>query len=151
MDNTTQPQHEPSVEEDVQDQTIKPTKDTSSTLETVHRLTIEAAETREKTKDIREQLSDVLDQNDEYRELSEQIKELTKKRSVVKAQLAEDKDYQSLTADLDDFRLKLKDINEILSQHLVLYYDQTQQTKIVDRDGETRSVILSAKLGRAEA
>ena len=114
-----------------------PNKDTSSTLETIHRLTVEAAETREKTRDIRE--------------ISDQIKELTKKRSVTKTLLAEDKDYQSLTADLDDYRLKLKDINEILSQHLVLYYDQTQQTKIVDRDGETRSVLISAKLGRAEA
>lgn len=143
MDNTTTPQTD-SAES-------KPAKDTNSTLETIHRLTVEAAETREKTKDIREQLKDVLDQNDEYREISDQIKELTKKRSVTKQLLAEDKDYQSLTADLDDYRLKLKDINEILSQHLVLYYDQTQQTKIVDRDGETRSVLLSAKLGRAEA
>lgn len=143
MDNTPPP---PTPEDE-----LKPTKDTSSTLETIHRLSIEAAETREKTRDIREQLKDVLDQNDEYREISEQIKELTKKRSVAKNVLAEDKDYQSLTADLDDYRLKLKDINEILSQHLVLYYDQTQQTKIVDRDGETRSVLISAKLGRAEA
>lgn len=127
------------------------TKDTAATLETIHRLTIEAHETREKTGALRDQLKDVMENNPEYREIADEIKELTKKRAEAKKALAEDKDYQTISADLDDYRLKLKDINEILSQHLVLYYNQTQQTKLVDGDGETRSVILSAKLGKAEA
>lgn len=128
-----------------------PQKDTLATLESIHRLMQEAGETREKVRTIRDQIKDVMEQNDEYRAIAEEIKELTKKRAEAKKALAEDKDYEILSADLDDYRLKLKDISEILSQHLVLYYNQTQQTKIVDQGGDTRSVIISAKLGKTEA
>ncbi|MBP9827203.1 hypothetical protein KBC99_01865 [Candidatus Saccharibacteria bacterium] len=128
-----------------------PQKDTLATLESIHRLMQEAGETREKVRTIRDQIKDVMEQNDEYRAIAEEIKELTKKRAEAKKALADDKDYEILSADLDDYRLKLKDISEILSQHLVLYYNQTQQTKIVDQGGDTRSVIISAKLGKTEA
>lgn len=122
-----------------------------STLESIHRLMQDVAETREKVSNLRDQLNDVITQNEEYQALAEEIKTLTKKRSEAKKALQEDNDYQLLSADLDDYRLKLRDLQDILSQHLVLYYNQTQQTKIVDRGGETRSVILSAKVGKAEA
>lgn len=125
--------------------------DTGSTLESIHRLMQEAAETRETVRNLRDQLKDVMEQNDEYRAIADEIKELTKKRADAKRALNEDKDYQTLSADLDDYRLKLRDIQDILSQHLLHYYNQTQQTKIVDPGGETRSVILMAKLGKNEA
>ena len=125
--------------------------ETGATLESIQRLMQDAAETREKVGALRDQLKDVMEQNEEYRALADEIKELTKKRSEAKRALQEDKDYQAIAADLDDYRLKLRDIQDILSQHLVLYYNQTQQTKIVDQGGETRSVILSAKVGKAEA
>lgn len=125
--------------------------DTGATLESIHRLMQDAAETREKVRTLRDQIKDVMEQNDEYRQIADEIKELTKKRADAKRALAEDKDYQVLSADLDDYRLKQKDLQDILSQHLVLYYNQTQQTKIVDQGGETRSVILSAKVGKTEA
>lgn len=128
-----------------------PENDTNSTLESIHRLMQDAAETREKVGALRDQLKDVMEQNEEYRAIAEEIKELTKKRADAKRALQEDKDYQVISADLDDYRLKLRDIQDILSQHLVLYYNQTQQTKIVDQGGETRSVILSAKVGKTEA
>lgn len=126
-------------------------KDTEVTIESIHRLMQDAAETREKVGALRDQLKDVMEQNDEYRAIADEIKELTKKRAEAKRALQEDKDYQMLSADLDDYRLKLRDIGDIMSQHLVLYYSQTQQTKIVDSGGETRSVILTAKLGKTEA
>ncbi|QQS27259.1 hypothetical protein IPM44_01650 [bacterium] len=128
-----------------------PDNDTTATLESIHRLMQDAAETREKVGALRDQLKDAMEQNEEYRAIAEEIKELTKKRSDAKRALQEDKDYQVISADLDDYRLKLRDIQDILSQHLVLYYNQTQQTKIVDQGGETRSVILSAKVGKTEA
>lgn len=126
-------------------------KETAATLESIHRLMQDAAETREKVRALRDQQKDVMEQNEEYRSIAEEIKELTKKRAEAKRSLQDDKDYQSISADLDDYRLKLRDLADILSQHLVLYYNQTQQTKIVDSGGETRSVIISAKLGKNEA
>jgi len=137
--------------EDPKTTPTNPDNDTTATLESIHRLMQDAAETREKVGALRDQLKDVMEQNEEYRAIAEEIKELTKKRSDAKRALQEDKDYQVISADLDDYRLKLRDIQDILSQHLVLYYNQTQQTKIVDQGGETRSVILSAKVGKTEA
>ncbi len=125
--------------------------DTGATIESIHRLMQDVAETREKVRTLRDQLKDVMEQNEEYRQLADEIKDLTKKRAEAKRALADDKDYQVLSADLDDYRLKQRDLQDILSQHLVLYYNQTQQTKIVDQGGETRSVILSAKVGKTEA
>lgn len=124
---------------------------TGATLDSIHRLVIEAAETRNAVAAVRDQLKDVMENNPEYRQIVDEMKELTKKRAEAKKALAEDKDYQQVSADLDDLRLKLKDINEILSQHLVLYYNQTSSTKLIDSNGETRSLILSAKLGKTEA
>lgn len=125
--------------------------ETGATIESIHRLMQEFGETREKLGALRDQLKDVMENNAEYRAIVDEMKDLTKKRAEAKKALADDKDYQVISADLDDYRLKLKDINEILSQHLVLYYNQTQQTKIVDAGGETRSLVLSAKLGKTEA
>jgi hypothetical protein len=42
-------------------------------------------------------------------------------------------------------------LQEIMSHHLVAYYSETQNTQITDNDGETRQVVLSAKIGRPEA
>ncbi len=122
-----------------------------TTLESIHRLLPEINETKEKMKVLREQLRDVMEQNEEYSKLAEEIKELGNKRLEAKKLLAADRDYQKVSADLDDFKLKLKDLQEIMSHYLVTYYDETQSTRLRDNEGETRSVILSAKIGKPEA
>jgi len=128
-----------------------PISETGATLESIHRLVLEASETGSQLSAIRDQLKDVMENNPEYRAIVDEMKDLVKKRAEAKKALADDKDYQVVSADLDDLRLKAKDINEILSQHLVLYYSQTNSTKLVDSNGETHALVLSAKLGRAEA
>ena len=145
---------QPAVQSDPptnEEPTVAEAKEMGATLDSIHRLVIEASETRNQVAAIRDQLKDVMENNPEYRQIVDEMKELTKKRAEAKKALADDKDYQQVSADLDDLRLKLKDINEILSQHLVLYYNQTSSTKIIDSNGETRSLILSAKLGKTEA
>lgn len=122
-----------------------------STLESIHRLLPEINETKEKMKVLREQLRDVMEQNEDYSKLAEEIKELGNKRLEAKKLLTADRDYQKVNADLEDLRLKLKDLQEIMSHYLVTYYDETQSTRLRDNEGETRSVILSAKIGKPEA
>lgn len=111
----------------------------------------EIGETRDKIKILREQLKDVLEQNDEYRQLEEETKELSTKRATARKLLLDDKDYQQLKDEIDDYRLKLKDLEEILSHYLVSHYEQTKQTQITDNQGETRQVIIKAKIGKTEA
>ncbi len=122
-----------------------------TTIEAIHNLMPEMRETQNNVKTLRDQLKDVMEQNDEYRVLAEQIKELSEKRLMAKKALLDDKDYQKVSADLDDERLKLKDLQEILSHYLVSYYRETNETQVTDDMGETRAVVVSAKIGKAEA
>jgi ABC-type phosphate transport system auxiliary subunit len=119
-----------------------------STLDAVHRVMTEISETKLQVKTVRDTIRDVLEQNEEYTALQEELKELTKKRATMKKLLESDKDYQKVAADLDELRYKLKDLQEILSHHLVTYYNETQNTEITDSNGETHTVVLSAKIGR---
>lgn len=119
--------------------------------EAINHLLPEIAEERQKLKTLREQLKDVMEQNDEYRKLEEEIKELTNKRAEGKKLLLADPDYQKINADVDDMRIKIKDLEEILSHYLISYFNETKKTQITDSTGETRQVVLSAKLGKAEA
>lgn len=121
-----------------------------STISAIHRLMLEIEETRKKTKDIRDNLKDVELQNSEYQELQEELKELTVKRQVAKKLLEADRDYQVLNSEMEELKFKLKDLQEIMSHHLVTYYNETQETQIKGADGETRQLLLSARVGKPE-
>jgi predicted nucleic acid-binding Zn-ribbon protein len=120
-------------------------------LEAIHRILPEIEESRQKCKTIREQLKDVTGQNEDFQQLQEEVKELTNKRAEGRKLLMADKDYQKVNADLEDERIKLKDLQEILSHYLVSYYNETKKTQITDPTGDTRQVILSARIGKTEA
>ncbi len=128
----------------------KPIED-RNTLEAIHRLLPEIRETKDKLKTVREQLKDVEQQNEEYQQLKDEISELTTKRQTAKKLLQADVDYQKVSADVDDYRAKLKDLQEIMSHYLVTYYNETQKMQIKDNEGETRQVVLTAKMGKPEA
>ena len=132
---------------------MEPTQPTEekTTLDAIHNLMEELAETRSKMRDRRELLKDVMAQNEEYTALEEELNALKPKRLQAKQVLAEDKDYQLANSELEELKFKYKDLQEIMSHHLVTYYSETQNTQITDNDGETRQVILSAKIGRPEA
>ena len=121
------------------------------TIDAIHRLMTEITETKQKAKTVKENLKDVLEQNDEYRALEDDLKELTTKRAAAKKILQADKDYQMVSSELEELKFKLKDLQEILSHHLVTYYDESKKLQLKDSEGETRPVILSAKIGKPEA
>lgn len=122
-----------------------------STIEAIHRLMTEISETKQKAKTVKDNLKDVLEQNDEYRALEDDLKELTTKRAQAKKVLQADKDYQLVASELEELKFKLKDLQEILSHHLVTYYDESKKLQLKDAEGEVRPVILSAKIGKPEA
>ena len=65
--------------------------------------------------------------------------------------LEADKDYQVVNSELEELKFQYKDLQEIMSHHLVTYFSENQTTQITDDQGETRSVILKATIGKAEA
>jgi predicted nucleotidyltransferase len=121
------------------------------TIDAIHRLLQEMTETRGKLKAMNMDLKDVMEQNDDYRKIQDELKELTGKRAQAKKLLEADKDYQTIASEVEELKFKMKDLSEILSHHLVTYYDETRQTEIKDNDGEVRPVIISAKIGKPEA
>ncbi|HSX15121.1 MAG TPA: hypothetical protein VLE72_04460 [Candidatus Saccharimonadales bacterium] len=121
-----------------------------STLDAIHRLMGEITEAKIEAKTLKDQLSDIAEGNDDYLELEDEIKDLVTKRTKAKEILRADKDYQKLSADLDELKFKLKDLGEILSHHLVSYYNETSATQIKDDRGELRQVIITARIGRPE-
>ena len=122
-----------------------------TTLDAIYRLLTEISETKTKAKTVKENLKDFLEQNDEYRALEDDLKELTTKRAEAKKILQADKDYQLVSSEAEELKFKLKDLHEILSHHLVTYYNETSKTQIKDEEGEVRPLILSAKIGKPEA
>jgi FtsZ-binding cell division protein ZapB len=122
-----------------------------TTVDAIHRLMLELAEVRGKIKTVKDQLKDIAEQNDEYRALAEELKEVSEKRQTAKKLLEADKDYQLVNSELEEMKFKYKDLQEIMSHHLVTYFAETQATQITDDNGETRQVIVSAKIGKPEA
>lgn len=122
-----------------------------TTLDAIHRLMLELQEVKGKMKTIKDQLKDVAEQNDEYRAIQEELKEAGVKRQTAKKMLEADKDYQVVNSELEELKFQFKDLQEIMSHHLVTYFSETQNTQITDDQGETRSVILKASIGKAEA
>lgn len=122
-----------------------------TTLQAVHRLMIEMAETRQKMKTVKDQLKDVMEQNDEYRAIAEELKGVSEKRARAKKLLESDKDYQLVNSELEELKFKYKDLMEIMSHHLVTYFSETQATEIETPDGDSMQVVVSAKLGKSAA
>jgi hypothetical protein len=121
-----------------------------TTLGAIHRLMLEMEETRDKMKAMRDNIKDVLLQNEEYQTLQEEIKEMTTKRQQAKKLLEADRDFQQLNSELEELKFKLKDLQEIMSHHLVTHYNDSRELQIKDADGEVRLIILNAKVGKPE-
>lgn len=124
--------------------------DDKQTLTEIHRLLPEIEETKAKLKVIRANLKDVLEQNDEYKAMQTEISELVTKRAEGRKLLLSDRDYQKLNAEIEDYRFKLRDLEEILSHHLLEHYNRTQKAEVVDSSGNARPMIISAKIGAGE-
>ena len=122
--------------------------DDKQTVVEIQRLLSEIEQTKNDMRTLREQLKDVMEQNDEYKRLEAEIKELTDKRQAAKQVLLDDTAYQKLHEELEDYKFKSRDLNEILSAHLIEYYQQTQRTEVPDKDGSNRPLIISAKVGK---
>jgi len=116
----------------------------------IKRLLPEIEETKVQIKTLRDQLRDAIDQNDEYKKLASEIEELAAKRSEARKLLLSDRDYQKLNEELEEYRFKLRDLEEILSSYLLEYYNSTQKYEITDGRGDTRPLIITAKVGKSQ-
>ncbi len=129
---------------------MEPVED-KTTVDAISRLMIELAETRGKMKTIKDDLKDIAEQNDEYRALQEELKEVSEKRATAKKLLEADKDYQVVNSELEELKFKYKDLQEIMSHHLVTYFSESGETQLTTANGDVLQVVVSAKLGKEVA
>src|SRR3954463_7856112 len=122
-----------------------------TTVDAISRLMLELAETRGKMKTIKDDLKDIAEQNDEYRALQEELKEVSEKRATAKKLLEADKDYQVVNSELEELKFKYKDLQEIMSHHLVTFFSETNETSLPLPNGDTMQVVVSARLGKEVA
>jgi hypothetical protein len=122
-----------------------------TTVDAIHRLMLELAETKGKMKAMKDDLKDVAEQNDEYRAIQEELKEVSEKRATAKKLLEADKDYQVLNSELEELKFKYKDLQEIMSHHLVTYFSESGETSLTTPNGDVLQVVVSAKLGKEVA
>ena len=119
-----------------------------TTVDAVARLMLELAEVRGKMKSIKDDLKDIAEQNDEYRALQEELKDASEKKATAKKLLEADKDYQVVNSELEELKFKFKDLQEIMSHHLVTYFSESGETSLTTPSGEVLQVVVSAKLGK---
>lgn len=119
-----------------------------TTLDAVHRLMLELAETSGKMKAMKSDLKDIAEQNDEYRAIQEELKGATEKRATAKKLLEADKDYQVVNSELEELKFKYKDLQEIMSHHLVTYFTESGETSFTTPSGDVLQVVVSARLGK---
>ncbi len=122
-----------------------------STADAIERIMIEVQETRAGMRTLKEAVKDIMEQNDDVKVIQEELKEVAPKRAKLKELLQEDKDYQLRNGELEELKFKMKDLQEIMSHHLVTYYNETKSTQFKSKDGEVLQLIISAKIGKSEA
>jgi len=83
-----------------------------------------------------------------YRALQEELKEVTEKRATAKKLLEADKDYQVVNSELEELKFKYKDLQEIMSHHLVTYFSETGESSLTTSSGETLQVVVMPSWAR---
>lgn len=119
-----------------------------TTVSAINRLLVELAESRQQIKVVNDNLKDVAEQNDEWREAQDDIAELAEKRTKARKLLEADRDYQLVHSELEELKFKHKDLQEILSHHLVTHFSETGETTFTGPDGEELQIIVTAKPGK---
>lgn len=122
-----------------------------SNIDAVHRVMAEIREAKDEARVLKEGLKDMLEQMEDYATLQEEVKALAAKRAEFKKSLQSDNEYQKLHTQLEETKFKMKDLQEILSHHLVAYYSESGKTQITDPEGDARPLLISVKLGKPEA
>lgn len=106
---------------------------------------------RDDLKVAREAKADLVAELPESRELANLIEEVSSTRKKIAAAAKGDHDIERLDEQIAELTLKLTDLQEILSHHLVEYRETSKTTFIEQGDSsKVRPIILSAKLGKPE-
>jgi DNA repair exonuclease SbcCD ATPase subunit len=126
------------------------TADVQQALETIRTYEEDIRATQRELKACKERLQEELDGYSEYTEVQRITEELAAAKEALRLKLAGDGDYNDLLETKADLLAKLRDQQDILSDHIVLYFTQTDERQAEIRPGVGRALIVTGKLGKKD-
>lgn len=122
-----------------------------STIQTIRLYEKDIDATKHKIDTINEQLRDELEAMQEYIAVRDAQEVLDEAKAKLKLALLDDASYNNLLEEKGQLNEKMRDMKEILSDHLVAYFAQTNERQIeISDNGDARSVIITGKLGKRQ-
>lgn len=99
-----------------------------------------------KQKEFKDMLNDVLTNDNIYQEEAKKAEDATKAKNQTKQQLLKDPKIAALVEKAREFGLEVKEAKVALSEYLLQYQQIAGVNEIEDSNGESREIVLSAKI-----
>lgn len=120
--------------------------DVHSQLAIIQRQMAEIDRLKDEKKNHRESLNNLLENNAEYNEKNE-----AKKSAAREAKLAKDKvlvtpEATNIVVKMDDVTAEIKELQESLSNHLMVYHTKTGNRSFEDAEGNERTIVYNYKV-----
>jgi hypothetical protein len=131
---------------------MKINDDVSSAIETVKLYMADIAESDRKLAVLKEQLQEEIETTNEFETVQELDEKFKYAKQQLKSALMSNSTYNNLAEEKAQLQEKKKDQKQILSDHLVAYFQLSggERQIEVSADGDAREVIVSGKLGKEQ-
>lgn len=101
-------------------------------------------------KEYREMINNLLENDEEYSERNEKKKDLQREVKEAKNRILGSQEAADIIAKMDDTTADIKDLEESISNHLMVYHQKTGRTTFDDIDGNERTVVYKYKVKPAQ-
>lgn len=101
---------------------------------------------RTEAKKLTEMINDTLENDQVYYEQGEKVKEVKAVQQKTREQLMSVSSIVQALEEMKDLRAEMKDLQKMLSENLMKFYETSKLTSITMEDGETYGIEASAKL-----
>lgn len=115
-------------------------------LSTIHKRLTEVENYKQENKVAREALKNEMENNTAYLEACEEVKAATEKRKRIKSEILAQDETQKILIDINENKVELETLEEILSAELVEYHQENKTDEIEDAEGEKRQIKIVAKV-----
>ena len=101
---------------------------------------------KEEAKKLTDMINDTLENDQVYYEQGEKVKEAKAVQQKTREQLMSVSSIIQALEEMKDLRAEMKDLQKMLSENLMKFYQTSKLTSITMEDGETYAIEASAKL-----
>lgn len=105
---------------------------------------------KEEYSQAREMLESLLENDPEYAEVVKKAKTVAKEKASVKSRIVKQPEAANLESKVNDFKLRLKDLNTYMSSYLADYGKLSNSNQFEDNEGIVRDIVYTAKLVKRE-